>query len=234
MSDSINNRESINNAALIRTLGGISAFSGLLIVLVVELTAPIIEQNRKEAIERAIFEVIPGATVSQLYLFNDNKLTKVDKENSDGERIYAGYNNSNELMGVALEAEGQGYQDTIQVLYGYNPACQCITGMKVLKHAETPGLGDLILKDPAFIANFAALDAKLNEDQSGLQNSIITVKNGKKKNPWEIDSISGATVSSKAIGKMLRLRSEKLLPKLYPQLGSINKLASEKTENNNE
>ena len=202
-----------SNSALIRTLGGVAALSGLLIVLVVEWTAPIIEQNRKEAIARAIFEVVPGAVSNQPYMLTDT-LTLDDGSAADGERIYAAYDKDNQLKGIALATEGQGYQDVIQILYGYNPACQCVTGMKVLKHAETPGLGDLILKDPPFRANFEALDVSLNAAGDGIANPVNAVKNGTKQNPWEIDSISGATVSSVAIGKMIRLHTAKILPKL--------------------
>jgi len=204
-----------SNAALIRTLGGVAALSGLLIVLVVEWTAPIIEQNRKEAIARAIFQVVPGATSNQPYMLTDT-LTLDDGSVTEGERIYAAYDDNNQLKGIALATEGQGYQDVIQVLYGYNPACQCVTGMKVLKHAETPGLGDLILKDPPFLANFDALDVSLNPAGDGIANPVNAVKHGTKQNPWEIDSISGATVSSVAIGKMIRLHTAKILPTLYP------------------
>ncbi|MBT3308884.1 MAG: FMN-binding protein [Gammaproteobacteria bacterium] len=217
----MSNPNAPSNGALIRTLGGISALSGLLIVMVVEYTAPIIEQNRKEAIERAIFEVVPGAIISQPYLLGENSLTANDGTATEGELIYAGYDEKGKLKGIALATEGQGYQDVIQILYGYNPACECLSGMKVLKHAETPGLGDLILKDPPFLANFTTLDVKLNPAQEQIVNPVVTVKHGSKQNPWEIDSISGATVSSKAIGKMIRLHTASILPRLYPLTETI-------------
>jgi electron transport complex protein RnfG len=47
-----------------------------------------------------------------------------------------------------------------------------------------------------------------------LLNEIITVKHGTKKHPWEIDAISGATVSSKAIGKMLNNSAKKQFPRI--------------------
>ena len=46
-----------------------------------------------------------------------------------------------------------GYQDVIRILlYGYSPEHQAIVGMRVLESRETPGLGDKIEKDPAFLA----------------------------------------------------------------------------------
>lgn len=47
-----------------------------------------------------------------------------------------------------------------------------------------------------------------------LLNEIITVKHGTKKHPWEIDAISGATVSSKAIGKMLNKSAKIQFPRI--------------------
>ncbi|HID07807.1 MAG TPA: FMN-binding protein, partial [Armatimonadetes bacterium] len=69
--------------------------------------------------------------------------------------------------------------------------------------AETPGLGDKIITDKKFQKNFEALDAKLNKNGTALANAIVTVKAGSKKHDWQIDAISGATISSRAIGKAL-------------------------------
>ncbi len=80
-------------------------------------------------------------------------------------------------------------------------------GLQVLSSNETPGLGDRISKDAAFRKNFEALDASL-------VNEIETVKQGEKTRPWQIDGISGATVSSKAVGKALRESTGQWLPKL--------------------
>ena len=77
---------------------------------------------------------------------------------------------------------------------------------------ETPGLGDKIAKDSAFLNNFQALDARLNETGNGLLHNIATVKHGKKTEPWQIDAISGATISSNAIGKMLNESGQFIIP----------------------
>ncbi|MCW8902490.1 MAG: FMN-binding protein, partial [Sedimenticola sp.] len=46
--------------AMLRTLGGIAMLSGLLVVLVFQYTQPIIEENKRIAIEQAVSRVIPG------------------------------------------------------------------------------------------------------------------------------------------------------------------------------
>lgn len=207
----------VSSFALIRTLGIIAMVSGLLVVLVFEWTKPAIEQNKREMIERAVFQVVPGATQRRDFVVTQNGIART----GDGITVYAAYDDDNKLRGIAAEAAAQGYQDVIRLLYGYNPECQCITGIRVLKLSETPGLGDKIISDADFVANFKALDASVNATMEALANAIVTVKHGRKQNPWEIDAISGATISSTAVGKALNDSAQRLLPLLVPHIKEL-------------
>lgn len=198
---------------MIATLGIIAMLSGFLVVLVFETTRPYIEANQREAIERAIFQVVPGASSKKEFVLTDTGVEPASN-GAKGIPIYAAYDGEGMLAGIATEAAAPGYADVIRILYGYSPDCACITGISILQSKETPGLGDKIGTDPAFLANFEALDAKLNSEKTGLANAIVTVKHGTKSQPWEIDAISGATVSSKAIGRMLNESTQTLLPRL--------------------
>lgn len=210
--------------AMIRTLGLIAMLSGFLVVSVFEYTKPMIAENKRKAIERAVFQVIPGAVERRDFAVTESGVTPVaEGETSDGYTIYAGYDADGNLKGIAAEAGAQGYADIVNIMFGYDPACECILGFSVLKMAETPGLGDKIITDDNFQANFGDLDASLNNDKSSLSNPIVTVKHGTKKNPWEIDAISGATVTSKAVGKALNDASQKLLPMIWPHLDVLKK-----------
>jgi electron transport complex protein RnfG len=108
-----------------------------------------------------------------------------------------------------------GFADVIKVIYGYDPNREKVVGFYVLESKETPGLGDLIEKDPAFLANFDSLDVALSEDKNSVKNPVITVKNGQKKNAYEVDGITGATISSRAIGKALNTSTNEMLPLLF-------------------
>ncbi len=125
------------------------------------------------------------------------------------------------LRGIALEGAAQGYQDVIKLLYGYDPYCQCITGIKILKMTETPGLGDKIAKDPEFLANFDSLDAQLDSVGTALAEPIVTVKAGTKQHPWEIDAISGATISSNAVGRALNESAQRMAPLIQRYLPEL-------------
>ena len=114
-----------------------------------------------------------------------------------------------------------GYADIIRILYGYDPAEQAVIGFYVLESKETPGLGDKIEKDQDFLANFEKLDVSLSDNESGLKNLILTVKSGEKQQPWEIDGITGATISSRAIGKMLGESTQHWIPLIYREKAQL-------------
>ena len=184
-----------------RALVGVGMLCGLLIAVVFEGTLPIIEKNRAEALEKAVFAVIPSAV-------------RRETIELDGAEVNAGYDADGKLAGVAIEASSMGYADTVTLLYGYDPASETIIGIRVLASKETPGLGDKIEKDEAFLENFDALDARLDGTGTKMRNRIVTVKNGTKTEPWQIDGITGATITSKAVGAALAASTERWLPKV--------------------
>ena len=213
-----------SSLTMILALGSIALISGILVVSVFQSTLPLINENKRIAIEKAVFRVLPGTYLRRDFVLSERGLEpSLEPTNGSlpGITVYAGYDEQNTFIGVAAEAAAPGYQDVIRILFGYKPACECITGIKVLKMTETPGLGDKIAKDPEFLKNFVALDARLNETKDGLSHAIHTVKHGKKNQPWQIDAISGATISSNAIGKMLNDSAQLIIPMVHEQLNKF-------------
>ena len=70
----------------------------------------------------------------------------------------------------------------------------------MLESKETPGLGDKIIKDQDFLDDFKTLK---------VEPKILLVASGTRANANEVDSISGATISSKAVVKILNRGNEK-------------------------
>jgi len=205
---------------LIVSLGLIAMISGLFIVLSVQLTKEKIAHNKQVALEKAVFAVLPEASQIVKYRLDDSGLVKLPNEATDA-NVYAGYDAGGHLAGLAMEGAARGYQDVVKVLYGFSIEKQAIIGMTVLESTETPGLGDRANSDPEFHENFKNLDASLTEDGSAVANPIVTVKNGKKEHPWQIDGISGATVTSTAIGNGMRESTNRLLPLLHKYQSSL-------------
>jgi electron transport complex protein RnfG len=196
---------------MIATLGLIAMLSGLAVVLVFEWTRPFIAENQRKATEQAVFRVLPGAVRRADLRLGEDGFAIAD-DAAAGELVYVGYDADGRLVGLALASAAQGYQDLVQLLYGYDPACQCVRGIRILKMTETPGLGDRIAFDTAFLANFEALDASLDLDGEDLANPIRAVKHGHKRDRWEVDAISGATISSVAVANAINRSMRRMAP----------------------
>lgn len=185
------------------TLGVAGLISGLLLVLVYQATLPTIEHNRAEALRAAIFRVVPHAARTQKLVSRDGSWHVAGPQDK-GEGIYATYDPSHNFVGYAIVAEGSGFQDTIRLIFGFDPDQQRIVGMEVLESRETPGLGDKIYKDPHFAENFRSL---------AIAPPIVAVKGGRSR-PNEIDAITGATISSKSVVKIVNAACARWVPLL--------------------
>ena len=210
------------SVAMIRTLGVVATVCGILIVSAYEGTLESVNANKKIALERAVFKVIPNAASVSEFVASSGGVQPAGTTVPEGAvKFYAAYDQAGSLKGVAAEGAGKGYADTVRVLYAYDTTKQAITGLGVVSMRETPGIGDKIYTDEAFLKNFAALDARLAADMKALAHAIKVVKHGSKQNPWEIDAIAGATVTSKAVGKGINDSAQKLLPLLVPNLDKL-------------
>jgi electron transport complex protein RnfG len=213
--------ESPSSLRMILTMGGIGLAAGILIVMTFQLTFPVIKRNKAVALERAIFDVVPGAETKAAFKLAGDELVLLEGEDETATKFYACYDGDRQLVGVAMEASGQGFQDILRVLYGYSPQCGCVVGLKVLESKETPGLGDKIETDPDFRANFEALDAALNAEKTEISNPIVLVKEGKKTDAWQVEAITGATISSRALASILRESTAVTVPLIAKNLAVL-------------
>ena len=199
--------------SMYRAIVGIGALCALLIVGVYQSTAARIRDNQARFLAAAVNEVLPPVHTTRAVTIGENG-TLVATDEAIELPVLLGYDDNGTLVGAVIAAEGMGYADNIRVLYAYSFDRAAIVGFKVLASKETPGLGDKIEKEPHFIANFDALDASLNAERNALANAIVTVKQGEKTAAWQLDGITGATITSVAIGDMLNDSAGRLLPVL--------------------
>lgn len=92
------------------------------------------------------------------------------------------------LAGWVAKTAGAGYADKIELLIGFDPQVQTITGLFVLDQKETPGLGNKIVTD-VWRAQFL---------QKSTAQALAAVK-GKAAAANQIDAVTGATISSKSV-----------------------------------
>ena len=220
--------------AMIRTLGLVSAICGLIIVGAYQGTYDAVAANKRIATERAVFKVLPKAKAIEEFVAQaGGGIAKVMRSGIPGDgagetaippgavKFFAAYDESGKLAGIAAEGVGKGYADNVRIMFGYQPDCQCVVGIGVVSMRETPGIGDKIVTDKEFLANFTALDVKLKADLSTLANEVKAVKHGTKTGAWQIDAIAGATITSRAVGKAINDSAQALMPRLLPNLEKL-------------
>lgn len=164
----------------------ITLISALCLSFVFELTKDKIDDAELEerlASYREVFENAKGFKEIDLNAFLGDEESK-NKPSVD----YANYalDENGEQIGYVLSIKNKGYGGDIVLSLGISKD-GTITGMKVTKMSESPGLG-AHCKDEEFSDQFKNIKT----------DKIICVKDGKK-SPDEIDAISQATVTSKAV-----------------------------------
>lgn len=197
---------------LVATLAVTGLLSGLVLVGIFLATQPVILRNQAEAMRRAIFKVLPGTTEIDTLVLSGEELQPY--QSADGslpttDAVFAGRASDGTLVGYAIPADGAGFMDTIKLIYGFDPRRRAIVGMQVLDSRETPGLGDKIIFDEEFHRNFAELK---------VEPEIVGVKVAQTPRPSnEVDTITGATISSEAVVSILNKSTQRWLPILDRQ-----------------
>ncbi|MDD4203094.1 MAG: FMN-binding protein [Candidatus Omnitrophica bacterium] len=165
----------------------VSLLSGACLVGVYKATAQKIVDNQKKATKDAIFKIFPEG--------KDSK--QIDKKDLE---IFSVTDAKQELLGYAFTCAGNGYQGEIKIMAGIEKDLNTLVGIEILESQETPGLGQEITNQP-FKDEFKQLKTEPN---------IIYVKGEKPDQPNEIETITGATISSKAVVAILNKGIEKV------------------------
>lgn len=192
---------------LVMTLAVAGGLAGLLIVSVHRWAEPRILAHQARAIAAAVDEVLQAPARTETLYLHDNALHATPPAGVDTlrvEKVWAGYDAAGRRVGYAMLAGEPGFQDVIHLMFGYDAERQTLLGMRVLDNKETPGLGDRIVKDSAWVASFADAAAPL-----------VPVKPGSgTDDPHEVDTITGATISSRAVMTIINNRLAVMRPLL--------------------
>ncbi len=203
------------------TLAIAGLVSGVAIIGIYESTLPTITANKARELREAVFKVLPGVSDMQALVYRDGRIVVVPEPQKDEPVVYGGYDEQGEFVGYAMPGAGPGFQDTIALLYGYLPGKKQVVGMEILESRETPGLGDKIYKDEDFVAEFSALS---------IEPEIVAVKKGTSTQPNHVDAITGATISAKAVVRIINETHTAWADQL-PATGSEPPLTGEPADN---
>ena len=176
------------------TLAG--AMAGALIVTSYEATLPRIERHKGEVVRAAVQEVLEAPKrFDTLYAYR-NALVKalpagVSAKSID--KVYLGYDATGQRIGFAISATENGFQDPVTVMFGYDNVAHRLIAMKVIANKETPGLGNKIESDSAFVNGFVNASVPVNGVKSAATRT----------SPNDVLMITGATISSRAVIRII-------------------------------
>lgn len=158
----------------------ITAIAGALLGIVNNMTKDIIAENSKIS-KTDLARILPGATA-----IKESDLSVTGNINE----VYEGVNDSDESLGYVVKVTTKGFHGPIELMVALKD--DNVSGIKILTHSETPGLGARIVEDE-FSERFVSLP---------FNNGIKMVKT-EPANEGEVLAITGASVSSNAIGTAL-------------------------------
>ena len=133
------------------------------------VTAPIIEKLTYEKTQTAVSAVLPGGGDTVEF----PAMALVSK-------VYQGEN------GYAVEVTPSGFDNTITMMVGVDNA-GAVTGISIIDHSETAGLG-------AVAAATTAAGEAFRGQFKGLTGSVSVSKDG-----GQVDAITSATITSRAV-----------------------------------
>lgn len=167
---------------MIAVLTSVGLLSGVFLTGVNLLTKERIALNKQREIEAAVTEVIPGTYSSEKF-YEEKNLT-----------VYGGKDKEDKLIGFAIHASGMGFQGKITFMMGTDSSLTKINSLVILEQKETPGLGAKITDKKSFLQYWENKDSS-----STLTLRKPAVSSPEELGPSEINTITGATITSEAI-----------------------------------
>jgi len=157
------------------------------------LTAPLIKEVKDKEAEEARLEVtVNGENDPNTYSFQQKFLDSDIK--GDSVFYYIAFNQDNDKVGYVLTATKTGYSSNVKTVVGLDKNFK-IKKIKVIDQAETPGLGAKCVS-PDFAPRF---------DNLGYEDLKVDKDGG------SIESITGATITTRTITNSIKESLEKLM-----------------------
>ncbi|MDP8217479.1 MAG: RnfABCDGE type electron transport complex subunit G [Candidatus Theseobacter exili] len=166
--------------------------AAIVLAIVHAITAgPIDEQNKRAELE-AVTRTLPNYDNDPVA---DKKILTIRDEQKT---FYIGKKDG-KVVGVAFETFGEGYSGKIFVMVGITPE-GVVSGIQIRSQQETPGLGARIT-EPSFYNQYKDVSLSMKK---GLVNGKLAVD----KDGGNVDSITGATISSRGVTQAVNIALE--------------------------
>ena len=166
----------------------LAAVSSFALEFIANFTEPTILRNKALVLKQGVLNVL------QVPYSVDSIESIYDQEITTETRNQTNYYISKSNQSKAFIIEGSGFMGKIKAVIGVNSDNSQLAGLQILEQEETPGLGGRI-SEPWFQDQFAG---------KTLTPSIVIAKTDKATGaPNEVDAITGATMTSRALEKLI-------------------------------
>jgi len=180
----------------------VSTVSALLLTAVNEASRDVIKRNQERKLKLAVLNALdipydyndPESSFKKMILTKDLR----------GENLYVSVSKERDVKsaeGVALVLKGSGFWGPISLVVGIAPDDYSIKGVEILEQLETPGLGARI-EESGFRDQFKGKHFD--------RNIVVQIK-GRAPGANDVSAITGATLTSKSIEKIINDASRRLI-----------------------
>jgi Na+-transporting NADH:ubiquinone oxidoreductase subunit C len=131
------------------------------------------------------------------------------------ETIFMGYEADGKIFrGYAIPINGQGFWGPVSGMVAVDPGISSIIGLAFYKHSETPGLGGRLTEN-WFTDQFRGL--KLSPASRG-ETIFRLLPAGTGTAPNDLDAITGATMTSNAVTRILNRNLVRFIQEIRPKM----------------
>lgn len=162
----------------------ITAIAALLLAFVNGKTEPLIKLNEEKKISDALKVVMSDAVEFEELAELETLAAVEEKYDSDIISVYKAKDSEGKDIGICAIVETKGYDVGLRSVVGVN-SDGAVTGVEIISHKETPGLGANAVKD------------EFKSQYNGKKGEIGVAKTNAGDN--EINAISGATMTSNGV-----------------------------------
>ena len=185
----------INNMKLAgKSLGLFAVISTAIVALAFFTTEERIAENERQALLNSLHELVPeDRHDNDIYLDTLLIDEKTLNYRNKPVTVYRARKNDQPIAAIFNVVAPDGYTGAIKMLVAIN-ADNTVAGVRVISHKETPGLGDAIeIEKSDWVTNFDGRSLSNPEEKQWRV----------KKDGGEFDQLTGATITPRAIVKMV-------------------------------
>jgi Na+-transporting NADH:ubiquinone oxidoreductase subunit C len=176
-----------------------------------------LETNRRVKLQRIILDVLEiplrqKASDSRVVETFDQRVKEIEAKDRT---LYVGYaQDGRTITGYAFPVGGRGFWGPIHGMVAVDPSGSEILGAAFYKHSETPGLGARITED-WFTKQFRGLPLRREE---GKKKIFYLKPAGTAQARNELDAVTGATGTSRAVEAFLNKELDYFLNDILPHV----------------